>query len=106
MNLLVRSCLRAGVATVTAAAVALAPSVEVSTPRSTTAQTEAIRVVAAPVRLVAAAEPVVTTVALPSLLADWIQRVVIPPSAGAPFPQPHFPPVIGGNSIDSAIKNT
>ncbi len=34
-----------------------------------------------------------------------MQRIVIPPSASAPFPQPHFPPVIGGNSIDSAIRN-
>lgn len=105
MNVSVRSCLRVGVATITAAVVALAPSVEVSTPRSTTAQIETIRVVAAPVHLVAAAQPAVTTLALPSLLTDWVQRIVIPPSAGAPFPQPHFPPVIGGNSIDSAIKN-
>ncbi|MGZ5395753.1 MAG: hypothetical protein ACXWEI_09895 [Mycobacterium sp.] len=29
----------------------------------------------------------------------------MPPSASAPFPQPDFPPVVGGNSIDSVIKN-
>ncbi len=30
---------------------------------------------------------------------------MIPPSAGAPFPTPQFPPVIAGTSIDATIKN-
>ncbi|MBY0291578.1 MAG: hypothetical protein K2X52_31255 [Mycobacteriaceae bacterium] len=49
--------------------------------------------------------PSVASVDLPNLLIEWIERIIVPPSAGAPFPEPEFPPVVGGNSIDSTIKN-
>ncbi|MDG5484874.1 hypothetical protein [Mycolicibacterium gadium] len=49
--------------------------------------------------------PSVASVDLPNLLVEWLERIIVPPSAGAPFPEPEFPPVVGGNSIDSAIKN-
>ncbi|MGO4444243.1 hypothetical protein AB4Z42_12890 [Mycobacterium sp. 2YAF39] len=42
---------------------------------------------------------------LPNLLVGWLERIIVPPSASAPFPQPNFPPVVAGSSIDSAIKN-
>lgn len=68
----------------------------------------------ATVRLVAAAQttplavrtgPSVPALELPELLIWWLERIVVPPSAGASFPTPAFPNVVGGNSIDSAIKN-
>lgn len=49
--------------------------------------------------------PSVPDLELPELLIWWLERIVVPPSAGAPFPEPSFPDVVGGNSIDSAIKN-
>lgn len=49
--------------------------------------------------------PSVASVDLPNLLVEWIERIIVPPSAGAPFPEPEFPPVVVGNSIDSTIKN-
>ena len=36
---------------------------------------------------------------LPNLLADFLRRIAVPPSASAPFPTPQFPPVVGGNSV-------
>ncbi|KUI33713.1 hypothetical protein AU197_20650 [Mycobacterium sp. IS-1590] len=66
------------------------------------------------VRLVALAQTTTSTVRtgpsvpdleLPELLVWWLERIVVPPSARAPFPSPNFPNVVGGNSIDSAIKN-
>ena len=42
---------------------------------------------------------------LPNLLVGWLERIIVPPSASAPFPQPDFPPAVVGNSIDSLIKN-
>jgi len=49
--------------------------------------------------------PSIASVDLPNLLIDWLERIIVPPSASAPFPEPDFPAVVGGNSIDSAIKN-
>ena len=49
--------------------------------------------------------PSVAAVDLPGLLIDWLERIIVPPSLGAAFPEPDFPPVIVGNSIDSTIKN-
>lgn len=69
---------------------------------------------AATVRLVASVQPApmairtgpsVPALELPELLIWWLERIVVPPSAGASFPAPDFPDVVGGNSIDSAIKN-
>lgn len=49
--------------------------------------------------------PSVASVDLPNLLIEWLERIIVPPSLGAEFPEPNFPPVIVGNSIDSTIKN-
>jgi hypothetical protein len=35
----------------------------------------------------------------------WAERVVIPPSAGAPFPTPQFLPIVAPTSLGSSIKN-
>src|SRR4051812_6559001 len=105
MNVSVRACLQMSVATVTAAAVAFAPSVTVTTPPSMPPAASTVRTVSAPVQFVAATQPAASRIVLPNLLVDWLQRIVVPPSASAPFPTPSFPPVIAGNSIDSTIKN-
>ncbi len=105
MARIVRASLALAVAASTAATVALAPAVE-APPPTAAVEVHTIRVVSSPVHLAAATTPAAAPLALPSLLADWLQRIVVPPSAGAPFPQPVFPPVIVGNSIDSTIKNT
>jgi hypothetical protein len=104
MNVSFGSCLGMGVATITAVAVAVAPSV-VASPSHPTPSAATVRVTTAPVHLAAAAQPAASAVVLPNLLVDWVQRIVVPPSAGAPFPKPVFPPVIAGSSIDSTIKN-
>lgn len=49
--------------------------------------------------------PSVAAVDLPNLLVEWLERIIVPPSVGAAFPEPHFPPAVVGNSIDSTIKN-
>jgi len=103
MNVSVRSCLTAGVATITAATVAFVPSVAESTAHSTPPSALTVRTVSAPFELTAAVQP--TAAALPSLLTDWLQRVVVPPSASATPPTPPTAPVAVGASIDSGIKN-
>ena len=40
-----------------------------------------------------------------AFLANPTQRFVFLSSAGQPFPTPVYPPVVGGTSIDSTIKN-
>lgn len=40
-----------------------------------------------------------------SLVAGWVERVVIPPSASQPLPTPQFLPIVAPNSIGSSIKN-
>ncbi|ODQ89412.1 hypothetical protein BHQ18_15695 [Mycolicibacterium flavescens] len=54
-----------------------------------------------PVRLAAAVEPLAVTD-----LPDLLQRLFVPPSAGAAFPEPQFPPVVVGNSLGTLIENT
>ena len=113
----IRPALAAGVAVISAVTVAIAPSVKapVSTP-----VTSAARVVFPAVDLAAAVQPrpnptgpqptvaqlQIAQASLPNLLVDFVQRIVVPPSANAPFPTPQFPPVVGGTSVSSLIKNT
>jgi hypothetical protein len=92
MNVSVRSCLTAGVASVTAAAIAFVPSVTESAAPSMQASTPIVRASSATFHLAAAVQPMAP---LPGLLTDWLQRAVVPSSA----------PVAVGASIDSAIKN-
>jgi hypothetical protein len=93
------------VATITAVAVAVAPSVVPSPSHPTPPPAATVHVTTAPVQLAAAAQPAASAVVLPNLLLAWVQGIVVPPSASAPFPKPVFPPVIAGNTIDSTIKN-
>jgi hypothetical protein len=97
----VRSCLTAGVATITAAAVVFGPAVQPPTP---VAPPPVVHVASPPVVLTAAVQPLAAA-SVPNLLAGWLERIIVPPSAGQPFPTPTFPPVVSGNGIDSTIKN-
>jgi hypothetical protein len=78
----VRSCLTVGVATITAATIAFVPSVKETAPAVPT-----VRVATPAVQLAAQVQPS-AAIDLPSLLVDWVQHYVVPPSAGAPFPSP------------------
>ena len=112
-----RPALTAGVAVMSAVTVAIAPSVKAPAPTAPT--TSAVRVVFPAVELAAAVQPranptepqpsvaetQITQASLPNLLVDFLRRIVVPPSASAPFPTPQFPPVVGGNSVQSTIKN-
>src|ERR1700676_2783357 len=98
MVLSFRSCLTAHVATITAAAVAFAPSVKEPTPAAAHPQT--VQIASPPIKLAAQVQPTVTATFLPGLLIQWLQRITVPPSAGQPFPTPQFPPVVAPTSID------
>lgn len=99
----VRPYLTATVAAMTAFTVALTPSASEPAERESTVS--AVRVASPPLQLTATVEPLAVT-DLPDLLAGWVQRIVVPPSASQPFPEPQFEPVVVGNSIGSAIINT
>jgi hypothetical protein len=92
-----RSCLTVGVATITAATIAFVPSVKEPAPAVPT-----VRVATPAVQLAAQVQPS-AAIDLPNLLVDWVQRITVPPSAGQPFPTPHFPPVVAPTSIGSSI---
>lgn len=101
-----RPLLTTGVALITAVALTFVPSVKDSQQSARPAQTtSAAQIATAPIQLAAAVQPLATTT-LPSLLVEWVDRIVVPPSASAPFPTPQFPPVVGGTSVSSFIKNT
>jgi hypothetical protein len=97
MDISLRSCLSASIATVTAATLVLAPSPQLSAP------VPSAQVAAPTVRLAAEIQQLPPGSTAPTTLAGWIDRIVIPPSAGAPVPTPQFPPVVGGNSVGSTI---
>lgn len=59
----------------------------------------------APVYLSAQPTPLAGPVDLPDLLTDWIERIVVPPSLGAPVPAPEFAPVVAPTSIGTSIKS-
>src|SRR6476660_3747198 len=103
MDISIRSCLTAGVATITAAAIIFVPSVaETPPPAAPPAQ---VQVVSPPITLTAQVQPVVTATDLPGLLVEWLQRIIVPPSASQPVPTPQFPPVVAPTSIGSSIKS-
>ena len=95
MNAASKKVVTAGIAIITASAVATAPCItSPESPRHLAVQLSA---------------QVTSTVAQPfdpmSLVIDWLERVVIPPSASAPFPTPDFLPIVAPTSIGSTIKN-
>ena len=79
---------------ITASAIAIAPSVQPSpTPAQQTARAvPAIQLAAQPF------DPV-------NFLIGRAERVVIPPSAGAPFPTPQFLPMVTRTSVGTTIKD-
>jgi hypothetical protein len=89
--------LTVGVAAFTAATIAFVPSVKEPAPAVPT-----VRVATSAVQLAAQVQPS-AAIDLPGLLVDWFQHYVVPPSAGAPFPSPQFPPVVAPTSIGSSI---
>jgi hypothetical protein len=96
----IRSCLTAGVAVITATAVAFGPSIEPA--RAPTAAAPQIVHVAAPtITLTAGVQPLAAA-SLTDVLG-FIEHYVVPPSAGAPFPTPHFPPTVAPTSIGSSL---
>lgn len=103
MNHLLRPWVSLGVAATTATAIAFAPPVP---DRPPLASAQNVRVTSQPVRLSAAIQPQVTAAALPDLLVDWVDRIVVPPSSRAAFPSPQFPPTVVGNSVGTFIENT
>ena len=56
------------------------------------------------VTLSAQATPLAAPVDVPTLIIDWIERIVVPPSLGAPVPTPQFPPVVAPTSVGTSIK--
>ena len=103
MGVSIRSCLTVGVATITAVTIAVVPSVKESAPVAS--HPSVVHVASPAVKLNADVQPLVTATDVPSLLVEWLQRIVVPPSASAPFPTPQFPPVVAGTSLGSSIKN-
>jgi len=103
MCISVRLVMTASLAAMTAATVVFAPPAPESHPTATTS-VPTIRVVSQPLHLTASVQPLAAPTALPGLLVDWLQKVVVPPSANASFPTPQFPPVVAPTSIGSSIK--
>jgi hypothetical protein len=95
-----RSVLTAGVATVTAFAVAFAPSIEGARP-ATAAAPQIVQVAAPAMTLTAGVQPLAAA-SVTDVLA-FIEHYVVPPSAGASFPTPHFPPTVAPTSIGSSL---
>ncbi|MUM31740.1 hypothetical protein [Mycolicibacterium sp. CBMA 361] len=84
-----------------AAVLVIAPCPTVNPPPQVTVAA-AVR---APVVTLTAQSASATTQADPtSLFVDWFQRIVIPPSASAPFPAPQSLPTVAPTSIGSSIK--
>ncbi len=94
------SCLTVGVATITAATIAFVPSVEEPAPAA--ARPQVVHVAAPAITLTAGVQPLAAA-SVTDILALIVQHYVVPPSAGAPFPTPQFPPVVAPTSIGSSI---
>jgi hypothetical protein len=90
----------AGVATVTAAAIAFAPSIETARP-STPAAPQVVHYSAQPMTLTAGASPLAA--ASVTDILSFIEHYVVPPSAGKPFPTPQFLAVVAPTSIGNSI---
>lgn len=105
MTKTVRSARTAGIAVMTAATLAFVPSVAQPTPRPVAMPAAALRVASPAIELSASVQPL-STAALPSLLTNWLETIVVPPSASAPVPIPAVQQAAVGTSIDSFIKNT
>ncbi len=92
MSALGKKAATAAVALVSAGTIAVAPSVTAPPPPAPEIQATA------QVRLTATSFD-------PFSIADWLGRIVIPPSLGAPFPTPQFLPQVAPTSLGSFIIN-
>jgi hypothetical protein len=90
-----------GVAAVAATAITFSPTVN---PPAAAGDPPAVQRTATLVTLSAQSTPLALPVDAPALLTDWIQRVIVPPSFGAPIPTPQFPPIVAPTSIGTSIK--
>jgi hypothetical protein len=95
-----RKFLTVGVAAITASAIAFAPSIEPAAPPRP-APTQIVHVASPAITLTAGVQPLAAA-SLTDILG-FIEHYVVPPSAGQPFPTPHFPPVVAPTSIGSSI---
>jgi hypothetical protein len=101
MAILLRPLISATVVASVAATIAIAPSTQEPRPSPSAVN---LRATSQALQLTAAVQPLVAPTEVPGLLVDWLQRVIIPPSASAPFPTPHFPPNVSPFSLGSSIK--
>jgi hypothetical protein len=90
-----------GVAVVAATAITFGPTVN---PPTAAGDPPAVQRTTTLVTLSAQFTPLAIPVDAPALLTDWIQRVIVPPSFGAPVPTPQFPPIVAPTSIGTSIK--
>ena len=96
-NRIANRVLTVAITLITASAIAIAPSVQpAAAPAHQTAPT---------VQLAAQVAPLASPTDPLALVIDWAQRIVIPPSASAPFPTPQFLPTVAPTSVGSSIKN-
>jgi hypothetical protein len=101
MAISLRPLISATVVATVAATIAIAPSTQEPRPSPSAVN---LRATSQALQLTAAVQPLVAPTEAPRLLVDWLQRVIIPPSASAPFPTPHFPPTVSPVSLGSSIK--
>lgn len=101
MAISLRPLISATVVATVAATIAIAPSTQEPRPSPSAVN---LHVTSQALQLTAAVQPLVAPNEVPGLLVDWLKRVVIPPSASAPFPTPHFPPNVSPFSLGSSIK--
>jgi hypothetical protein len=88
---LAKKAATAGVGVITASAIAFAPSIQPSPPPAPEIQ------LTAQVQTATSFDPFSIT--------DWLGRIVIPPSLGAPFPTPQFLPQVAPTSLGNFIIN-
>jgi hypothetical protein len=101
VDISLRSCLTAGIATITATAVAFGPAVQQPAPAAP--PPPVVQVVSPPLQLTAAVQPLAVA-DLPNLLVDWLERIIVPPSASQPFPTPPAGPGPAPTSIPSTLE--
>jgi hypothetical protein len=92
MTALGKKAATAAVALVSVGAIAVAPSVTAPPPP-------------APAIELTAQVQQTTTSFNPFSVTDWLERIVIPPSLGAPFPTPQFLPQVAPTSLGNFIIN-
>jgi hypothetical protein len=93
MNNSAKKVLIAAITLISAGAIAIAPTVSPPTPRP------------AAVQLSAAVQPLSQPIDPFTFIVDWAERIVIPPSLGAPVPPPPTVTIPTATSIGGTIKN-